>query len=435
MNEKIYAVLYVLLEIANSFLVYQCLLRVGTAEVRAKQRLSLSFLFLAGIAAVHCADNGDLLDMIAAAGVFVMTLTWTTLSIRNAILICPLVYIGAAIVNTFGSFLIAWLRGCYQSEIIRSHVWTLISECTGIIVCLGYYFLTRKKAGRTTFRIDAKKYVFLWIGVLGCGFMIAAVQSQEQGTALRPEQLKLVGALGSAFGVVFLCICIWQIYTYNSREQTEKENKLYENYLRMQERYTHTLIDADRNMRKFRHDFRAHALAIKGHAQETHDAWLLAYIDEMIDASETKNEVRYTKIAAVDAVIHEMVCTAEKEGIHVEWNGTLGAAGSIRIYDLCTIISNLFLNAVEACRMVETERTIRAEAYRYEKSVYIKMINSVGTSEPKVAAGRLKSKKGDAKNHGLGLENVRKAVELYQGTLTYDFDGAYCTVEVLLFEQ
>lgn len=265
--------------------------------------------------------------------------------------------------------------------------------------------------------------------------MIAAVQSQEQGIALRPEQLKLVGALGSAFGVVFLCICIWQIYTYNSREQTEKENKLYENYLRMQERYTHTLIDADRNMRKFRHDFRAHALAIKGHAQETHDAWLLAYIDEMIDASETKNEVRYTKIAAVDAVIHEMVCTAEKEGIHVEWNGTLGAAGSIRIYDLCTIISSLFLNAVEACRMVETERTIRAEAYRYEKSVYIKMINSVGTSEPKVAAGRLKSKKGDAKNHGLGLENVRKAVELYQGTLTYDFNDAYCTVEVLLFEQ
>lgn len=86
------------------------------------------------------------------------------------------------------------------------------------------------------------------------------------GAALRPEQLKLVGALGSAFGVVFLCICIWQIYTYNSREQTEKENRLYENYLRMQERYTHTLIDADRNMRKFRHDFRAHALAIKGHA-------------------------------------------------------------------------------------------------------------------------------------------------------------------------
>lgn len=85
--------------------------------------------------------------------------------------------------------------------------------------------------------------------------------------------------------------------------------------------------------------------------------WLLAYIDEMIDASETKNEVRYTKIAAV-----------------------------------------------EACRLVETGRTIRAEAYHYEKSVYIKMTNSVGTLESKDAAGRLKSKKGDTKNHGLGLE-------------------------------
>lgn len=160
MNEKIYAVLYVLLEIVNSFLVYKCLLRVCTAEMRVKQRLSLSFLFLAGIAAVHCADNGDLLDMIAAAGVFVMTLTWTTLSIRNAILICPLVYIGAAIVNTFGSFLIAWLRGCYQSEIIRSHVWTLISECTGIIVCLGYYFLTWKKPAGRRFESMQKNMYF-----------------------------------------------------------------------------------------------------------------------------------------------------------------------------------------------------------------------------------------------------------------------------------
>lgn len=435
MNEKVYAVLYVLLEIANSFLVYQCLLRVGVTEIKTKQRLSLLFMFAAGIAAVYGADNGDLLDIIAAACVFVIALAWTTLSIRNVILICPLVYIGVAIINTFGSFLIAWLRGCYQSEIIRSHVWTLVSECAGILVCLGYFFLTRKKAGRMTFQIDAKKYIFLWIGVLGCGFLIAAVQSQEQGMALQPGQLKLVGALGSAFGVVFLCICIWQIYTYNSREQTEKENRVYENYLRMQERYTHTLIDADRNMRKFRHDFRTHALAIKGHAQETQDEWLLAYIDEMIDASETKNEVRYTKIAAVDAVIHEMVCMAKKEGIHVTWTGTLGEAGSIRIYDLCTIISNLFLNAIEACRLVETGRTIRAEAYRYEKSVYIKMTNSIGAFEPMDAAGRLKSKKGDAKNHGLGLENVRKAVELYQGTLTYDFDDAHCTVEVLLFEH
>lgn len=79
----------------------------------------------------------------------------------------------------------------------------------------------------------------------------------------------------------------------------------------------------------------------------------------MIDVSETKNEVRYTKIVAV-----------------------------------------------EACRLVETGRTIRAEAYHYEKSVYIKMTNSVGILESKDAAGRLKSKKGDTKNHGLGLEKM-----------------------------
>lgn len=392
------------------------------------------FVFLAGVAAAYHSNNGDLLDIIAAAGVLIITLTWTTLSIKKAILICPLVYIGTAIVNTFGSFLIAWLRGCYQSEIIQSYVWTLISECTAIMACLVYCFFTQKKADMTIFQIDAKKYIFMWIGVLGCGFLIAVVQSQEQGVELRPEQLKFVGALGSAFGVVFLIICIWQTYTYNSREQAEKENKVYENYLRMQERYIHMLIDTDQNMRKFRHDFRAHALAIKGHAEEIEDAWLLAYIAEMIDASETKNEVRYTKIAAIDAIIHEMICIAKKDGIHVVWKGTLGEAGRVRIYDLCTIISNLFLNAIEACQSVETDRMIMAEVYRYEKSIYLKMSNSVKASEMKDVSIRLKSKKDDLKNHGWGLDNVKKAVELYQGTLTYDFDDAYCTVEVLLLE-
>lgn len=36
-NEKIYAVIYVLLEILDNFLVYKCLLRVSVLEIKTKE--------------------------------------------------------------------------------------------------------------------------------------------------------------------------------------------------------------------------------------------------------------------------------------------------------------------------------------------------------------------------------------------------------------
>ena len=127
------------------------------------------------------------------------------------------------------------------------------------------------------------------------------------------------------------------------------------------------LMDADKNMRKFRHDFRAHALAIRGHAQDCEDTWLMTYVDEMIGASEMDMHQRYTKIAALDAIIQEMFELAARDGIQVTWKGTLGERVDIRIFDLCTIFSNLLLNAIEACRFVDGTRSIESEVYRYEQ--------------------------------------------------------------------
>ena len=183
-------------------------------------------------------------------------------------------------------------------------------------------------------------------------------------------------------------------------------------------------------MRKFRHDFRAHALAIRGHAQDCEDTWLMTYVDEMIGASEMDMHQRYTKIAALDAIIQEMFELAARDGIQVTWKGTLGERVDIRIFDLCTIFSNLLLNAIEACRFVDGTRSIESEVYRYEHSIYIKIRNTI----PQKTVIDMVSKKADRKNHGLGVENVRKAVETYHGTLTYTFEEAYCIAEVLLLE-
>lgn len=430
MNERLYAVLYLLLELLNSWCVCSCLLRVNDCRRRKKKIPAVFFLLLELVAAAVLGKE-ELLDLFVFAGVLVLMSACTSLKLRQCILLCPLVYVGAAIVNTCGSFVMAWIRGCKQGEIIQSHGWTLLSECTMPVICLCVWLLTRKRTEMPSFRMDAKKYALLWTGELGCGFLIAAAQCREQEIVLGAPQMTFVGLLGSAFGVAFLVICVWQIYTYNNKERMQKENARYEEYLRMQERYIHMLTDADANMRKFRHDFRAHTLAIRGHAEETQDAWLLSYVDEMIGASDVDAGVRYTKVAALDAIIQEMIALAKNEDIAVTWKGTLGDSGGIRIFDLCTIVSNLFMNAIEACRMVEGSRMISAEVYRYEQSVYIKMQNSVRQTAD---AGSLRSKKTDTRNHGLGLENVKKAVEKYRGTLQFEFEGQTCTVEVLLLE-
>lgn len=231
--------------------------------------------------------------------------------------------------------------------------------------------------------------------------------------------------------VLFICICIWQQITWRRGRGYRLRNEEYERYLRQQEEYIHMLVFQDENMRRFRHDFQAHTIALKVIAEKGDWEELRKYIRTMQQESAIDSVEQYTGVAAVDAVVGEWARQAKEKAVTITWEGRLPLSDRVEVFDLCTIFSNLLSNALEACERLEEERRrIEIHIYCYENSILLTVKNTYDDADGR--AFSLKSRKGDAYHHGLGIRNVRDALKKYGGELNYQAEEGWVTAEVSL---
>ena len=93
--------------------------------------------------------------------------------------------------------------------------------------------------------------------------------------------------------------------------------------------------------------------------------------------------------------------------------------------DLCTIISNLLKNAVEA---VDKDGEIAVHIVRKEKYVQVDIHNSCKTMPQISRMEEIKTSKADKENHGYGLDNV-----LFSSDLVCKANDLKCHAEISLF--
>ena len=118
--------------------------------------------------------------------------------------------------------------------------------------------------------------------------------------------------------------------------------------------------------------------------------------------------------------------SAAKNSIGLMFSGMIPSSG-IRNEDLCTVLSNLVDNAVEACEKLTADtKTVEIEADAvngfFLLSVSNPVMNGVGTG--------LKTTKRNKKNHGIGLKNVERTVKKYAGAMTFTCEENVFTADI-----
>lgn len=91
--------------------------------------------------------------------------------------------------------------------------------------------------------------------------------------------------------------------------------------------------------------------------------------------------------------------------------------------DIVTIFSNLINNAMESCTRSKDKKIYLNIHTENENFVIIKIENTSDT-EPIVINGRLKTHKDNAKLHGIGMNSINRVLKDYNGSLTWDYNGA-----------
>ena len=144
----------------------------------------------------------------------------------------------------------------------------------------------------------------------------------------------------------------------------------------------------------------------------------------------------WTGFDVVDVVINTKIHKMEEMGIEWEINVEFPENTNILVSDLCTILSNLLDNAIEAANLQQKERTpkVSLTIRRINHFIVIKISNPfTGQLETDPETGLLITGKADKQKHGWGLESVKSAVQKYNGTLKYCHTDGIFSVTVLLF--
>lgn len=260
--------------------------------------------------------------------------------------------------------------------------------------------------------------------VFGISYMIYAMeQIDHEGQKILALLVLFVSVLGIAI-VVIIILHISQQKEYY-RLQADLENL----YNQQQKAYFSLLLEKQEETKRFRHDILNHLLCIQEYIKKEHYSDAESYLNSVLNEIKTIREMQYDVGNEVVNVLLNYYLLPIREQCDVSIEGYLGKLEKISQMDLCTIVSNLLKNAVEA---VDSGGEIVVHIIRKEKYAQIEISNSCKNTLQVDNTGKIETSKLDKENHGYGISNVKKAVQKNHGEFQYDIEEHRFCVELVL---
>ena len=214
---------------------------------------------------------------------------------------------------------------------------------------------------------------------------------------------------------------------YQMMRLSREESELLQQMV-LQKEYMESSITDDEELRRFRHDYKNHMIVVNallesGKTEEARN-YLSAMQEPLQDAM---HKIKSGNFVADTLLNHKSQAATEIQAA-LHFAGSIPAEG-IRNDDLCTILSNLLDNAIEACRNVSCERDIFVEAKRNRNQFQLSITNCTLDFSNESMHGTTKP---DRRNHGFGLKNVERAVKKYNGALQTSNKNGTFSADVFL---
>ncbi len=212
------------------------------------------------------------------------------------------------------------------------------------------------------------------------------------------------------------------------------QHYLNKKYIKVQQENYEYLEYREEETKKFRHDYRNHLNSLQILCKEKRYNDVENYINDISERLNGCNKYITVCNSFVDAILNYYYQKTNKNNVKFNVSGKLPKVCYINLFDLCTIISNLMDNALEALEYInESDRYIEI-TFRYDDlMIYCNIINPYN-GELNIYKNIITSKKNN-KNHGYGLSNVRKSVNLYNGSMEIKTDNMVFEVLIALINQ
>ena len=336
--------------------------------------------------------------------------------------------------------IISVLEGCISCILEAYLPYDSIEERIGILLCAGivciimylYYLFVGKNLNRERFDLPRP----IWRLFIGLIIVIMLMMSYFVFVLEDVPNIRMVkfGSIIILLGGLSICgMIIAVIYYFNGTEKYRMQNEMAEKYNKQQREYFTRLLEKEQDTKQFRHDIINHLLAMKDIADKEESFALQEYVQGLLQDINSEKYKQYDIGNDVVNTVLNYYLLPIKDNCIITLNGYMEEIGHYDQKDLCTLFSNIIKNAVEAVEKVEeTNREIHIRVNQGEKYLNIEIENTMCQELVLDENGVPLTSKNDKTNHGLGLQNVKKVVEKYNGTYEIKIEKNTFITEIYL---
>lgn len=226
----------------------------------------------------------------------------------------------------------------------------------------------------------------------------------------------------SAFLIV--AAIVYMVYRYTALSMKQKEAEIQHS---LEVNYYEDMMRRNRDIRTFRHDYKNNLFSlntlIKSQRYDEADRFIENLSDDLELTRNRFNSGNYL----VDAILSDKAQKCENDGIEIEFDGR-ACDKEIDNNTICTIFSNAVDNAVRACAEIAPCK-IKISSELKSNGITIRFRNPV-KEKVIIKNNSVKTTKSDKLNHGLGLSNIKKAAQKYNGYAEVKCDDTEFTLEI-----
>lgn len=242
-------------------------------------------------------------------------------------------------------------------------------------------------------------------------------------------------SLTSSLLILLINIIIFKLYINLSKEkELQKYNTVYEQQLELCNQHMREKEDVMMNMRNAKHDMKQHFIVLMEMLENNENQLATEYLGKLVDMDIlNNNDISRTDNIVVDSLLNAKYAVAKKADIKFEASIQIPMQLPFSGADISILLGNILDNAIEASMEIpEQERYIKYYM-KFERNILIiTVINTFNGVLLRNKDGKIVTQKGDSRNHGIGLESVRKVADKYHGSVVIEEKGNTFIIKVIL---
>ena len=306
----------------------------------------------------------------------------------------------------------------------------IMHSLIALFIILVLIIFNRKKRYLSRETITNNRYT-IWLGVI---VMFVAASSYYWSGNISEELIQEIAnkmrIKDSLIGIALVCIFAVTMISNERQKKLTEQITINNRCIREQTEQYRILNEKQKELRAFRHDIKGHILAMRRMAAQGSSQELAAYLEKWAGLQEETFYISSNNIIG-DAIFNFYYDKGCKEGIEVKVMGKFLQNMDVAETDLCIVLTNTVSNAYEAALKCGKGSIVTIELSQFCGKAMIVITNPV-KEEPKIQGGIMATTKADKELHGLGISNTMKALEKYDGQITWEKKGDKIITKIVI---